>query len=248
MAEHSETPRLCHPLSRVSLRGRLGQPSFASGSPIFLPALSSPSPGVDQRPRLALRSPLRPASVLACLWHLQAGPPQGSGSIGSPVRRAGLRPRALQPVQVSTGVLGDEVCRGPTPELLLQHSAGRRLIITERRKGEEGERDGPEDSPHPDLPAPLPKSSPSLCSPSEPPFLHPWCCQGSPWRQDQGMMWARFSVRSGSARISPSGGAHSDLLAAYASSFRNLPQHPQLVALTVLSPCSPSSLQLWCPG
>lgn len=86
-------------------------------------------------------SPLRPTSVLACLWHLQAGPPQGSGSIGSPVQRADLRPRALQPVQISTGVLGDEVCRGPTPELLLQHSAGRRLIITERRKGEErGER------------------------------------------------------------------------------------------------------------
>lgn len=141
MAEHSETPRLCHPLSRVSSRGRLGQPAFASGSPIFLPALSSPSPDVDQRPRLALCSPLRPTSVLACLWHLQAGPPQGSGSIGSPVQRADLRPRALQPVQISTGVLGDEVCRGPTPELLLQHSAGRRLIITERRKGEErGER------------------------------------------------------------------------------------------------------------
>lgn len=163
-------PRLCHPLSRVFSMDQL---SFASGFLIFLPALSSPSPDACRCPQLALSSLLQPALVLAHLRHHQAGAAKDSGSTGSPVLRAGPRPKAPQPAQVSTGALGDEECRGPTPGLLL------RLIIMEGRKERREGEDGSEESPYrrpPHSSSKVLPRSPQLLQASLPQSLG---CQGS---------------------------------------------------------------------
>ena len=94
----------------------LGQPSwFTAGFPTFLPALHVPAlmpVGIYSWP-----------SPLCCSlpWSLPIylAPPgrshKGSVSTGFPILTAGPRPKAPQPAQVSTGVLGDEEWGRLTP-------------------------------------------------------------------------------------------------------------------------------------